>query len=100
MSILNIKTKTFYRIVFTIYLKRNIKMIFIVSFSLILSCFFLLSQIAFLLASVGCFDLEEIGLTNISTHIELVIITSRLFNAFVCNAHSLNSLVSSARETL
>lgn len=100
MSILNIQTKSFYSIVFTIYLKRNIRMLFIISFSLILSCFFLLSQIAFLLASVDCFDFEEMGLTNISTYKELVIITSRLFNALVCNARSLNSLVSSARETL
>lgn len=95
-----IKKISLYKIVFTIYLKRNIKIILIESFSLISSYFFLLSLIAFLLASVDCFDFEEIGLTNISIHIELAIITSRLFNALVCSAHNLNSLVSSARETL
>lgn len=60
----------------------------------ILSRFFLISLIAFLLASVDCLNFEDPGLTNKSTHIELVIITSKLFNALVCNAHNLKSLVS------
>lgn len=75
-------------------------MSFMLSFSGILSRFFLISLTAFLLASVDCFNFEDSELTNKSTHIELVIITSRLFNALVCNAHNLKSLVSCAKATL
>jgi hypothetical protein len=65
-----------------------------------LSRFFLVSLIAFLLASVGCFDFGGTELTIMSTLIELVIITSKLFNALACKAQSLNSLASLAKSKL